>query len=56
MFRDMIIYLGLYLFGIITGVGIIRYGIGLGSKMHVKAESGASLDEETKVNIQEFSK
>jgi len=56
MLHELAVYLGLYLFGIITGVGIIRYGIGLGSKMHVKAESGASLDEETKVNIQEFSK
>ncbi len=58
MLYDLILLLGLYIGGILTGIVIIRYGIGLGSKMHVKAKNDISLGETItdKQIIEEFTK
>jgi len=50
--------LGIYLSGIITGICIVRYGLGLGSKLHIKAKLNLPLDADVQETMieQEFTK
>ena len=58
MSYDIVVFLGVYIFGIVTGVIVIRYGLGLGSKMHVRASENVSLGETINENSidQEYTK
>jgi hypothetical protein len=47
----MLYELGIFLAGIVTGVVIVRYGIGLGSKLYVKASDGLPLDSNNSLRI-----
>jgi len=54
MLYDIAVYLGLFIGGMIVGVGIVRYGLGLGSKMHVRAQNNIAIDEDIKNIDQNF--
>jgi hypothetical protein len=41
--------------GMLVGVGVVRYGIGLGSRLHVRARADRAIDDNTDDQIdQEF--
>lgn len=49
-------FLSVFVFGILTGVSIVRYGIGLGSKLYVRSKHGITIDEDMQNIEQEFTK
>ena len=52
----MLSVLGVYLLGILSGIAIIRYGIGLGSRLHIRAMNNIAMDEDVEAIEQEFTK
>jgi hypothetical protein len=54
MIIEVAIYLGLFISGMVFGAGFVRYGLGLGSKLHIRAKNDMSLNEDVKSIDQDF--
>jgi hypothetical protein len=48
--------IGYFFLGLITGIAIVRYGIGLGTKMYVKADENKTLDEKDPNITEQFTR
>lgn len=55
MLHQLILSLGIFCLGMMVGIAIVRYGLGLGSKLHVRAKNDMSIDENISQIDQEFS-
>jgi hypothetical protein len=48
--------LAVFVSGMAAGIAVVRYGIGLGSRLHVRAKEGISINEDIQAIEQEFTK
>lgn len=57
MLYEVIPFLAIAFFsGAIFGIMVMRYGLGLGSKLHIRAQNNEALDEPKIDNSQDYSK